>query len=195
MSKKEISARDRIVAATIGVIGQEGLQSLTTRRIAQEADVNIAAINYYFGSKDKLVELALEKTLDEMAGLPGDFLELEKLDARARLRAFLAGLMGGAVKYPGLVKAHLYPTLIHNDYDTPFVRRFNVFLAEIYDKAADLKAAGSEQDTKVALIQILSAILMPAVFPKIFQEFAQVDFGSLEARKSYIDSLLRYYLA
>jgi AcrR family transcriptional regulator len=194
MSAKVLSTRDRIVAATIGVIGQEGLQALTTRRIAQEAGVNIAAINYYFGSKDKLVEIALEKTLDEMAGLPGDFLELEKLDARARLRAFLAGLMGGAVKYPGLVKAHLYPTLINNDYDTPFVRRFNSFLTDIYDKASDLKTAGSEQEMKTTLIQIMSAILMPAVFPKIFQEFSQIDFANLEARKNYIDSLLRNYL-
>ncbi len=194
MSIKDFPPRDRIIATTINIIGHEGMQALTTRKIAQEAGVNIAAINYYFGSKDKLVELALEKTLDEMAGLPGDLLELQKLDERARLRAFLSGLMGAAIKYPGLVKAHLFPTFMHNDYDTPFVRRFAAFLADIHDKTSDLKAEGREKITKSGIVQIVSAILMPALFPTIFQEFSQIDFANIEARKAYIDSLIRHYL-
>lgn len=194
MSLKDLPTRDRIVAATIKIIGQEGMPSLTTRKIAQEADVNIAAINYYFGSKDKLIELAFEKTMDEMAGLPEDLLDLQQLDDRERIRVFLAGLMGGAIKYPGLVKAHLYPTFVHNDYDTLFVKRFNLFLADIHNRVSALKGKDKKQDLKIALVQMMSAILMPAVFPKIFQDFSQIDFENLEARKAYIDRLLHYYL-
>ena len=51
MSVKTKSTRNRIVTATIGVIGQEGLQALTTRRIAQEAGVNIAAIKVTIGAR------------------------------------------------------------------------------------------------------------------------------------------------
>ena len=61
MILKDLPPRDRIIATTINIIGQEGIQNLTTRSIAKAAAVNIAAINYYFGSKDKLVELALEE--------------------------------------------------------------------------------------------------------------------------------------
>ncbi len=194
MSIKDLSTRDRIIATTINIIGQEGIQNLTTRNIAQAADVNIAAINYYFGSKDKLIKLALERTLDEMAGLPGDLLELQKLDERARLRAFLSGMMGGAIKYPGLVKAHLFPTFLHNNYDTPFVRRFSALLTDIQDKTTKLKSEGDETDIKSSIVQIMSAILMPALFPKIFKDFSQIDFANIEDRKAYIDSLMRHYL-
>lgn len=194
MTLKDLPPRDRIVATTINIIGREGMHALTTRKIAQEADVNIAAINYYFGSKDKLVELALERTLDEMAGLPGDLLELQKLDERARLKAFLSGLMGGAIKYPGLVRAHFFPTFMHNNYDTPFVRRFASFLTDIHDKTTKLKSEGDEKDIKSSIVQMLSAILMPALFPKIFKDFSEIDFTNIEDRKAYIESLMRHYL-
>jgi len=102
--------------------------------------------------------------------------------------------MGGAIKYPGLVKAHLFPTFVHNDYDTLFVKRFNLFLADIYDRVTLLKGQEKKQDLRIALVQMLSAILMPAVFPKMFQDFSQIDFENLEARKAYIDRLLQHYL-
>jgi AcrR family transcriptional regulator len=38
------------------------------RRITEDAGANVAAINYYFGSKDRLIEVALAHTLHEGFG-------------------------------------------------------------------------------------------------------------------------------
>ena len=51
MSTEEQSIRERIFLATLTCIERDGLDSMTVRDIAKEANVNTAAINYYFGTK------------------------------------------------------------------------------------------------------------------------------------------------
>jgi AcrR family transcriptional regulator len=57
--------RAQIIEAAIRVLLQEGIVEATTRKITAEAGVNIATLNYYFGSKDKLLMAVLEKVLRE----------------------------------------------------------------------------------------------------------------------------------
>ncbi len=195
MNRQEPSGRERIYSATIKIIGKEGIQALTTRRIAREAGVNIAAINYYFGSKDKLVEEVLNGALDEMAGFPSDLLDAEALEVPARLQAFFQGLLGSIVKYPGLVKALLYAPLVNNDYSTPFVRRFQEFMEDVHIKLKDRNVELKAEDAgrRIALVQMISAVVLPAVFAEIFEPFAEVHFSDPEVMKRYTSSLLDRY--
>jgi len=55
MDKKE-----QIVNAAIELFAQKGFEGTSIRDLAAKADVNIAMINYYFGSKDKLFETLVE---------------------------------------------------------------------------------------------------------------------------------------
>lgn len=47
-------ARQQLIAAAIEMFGEYGIQGATTRDIAQRAGQNIAAITYYFNSKEGL---------------------------------------------------------------------------------------------------------------------------------------------
>jgi AcrR family transcriptional regulator len=47
-------ARQQLIAAAIEVFGEYGISGATTREIAQRAGQNIAAITYYFNSKEGL---------------------------------------------------------------------------------------------------------------------------------------------
>jgi AcrR family transcriptional regulator len=49
-------ARTRILDTAEALFANEGPAAVTLRSIAAAADVNVAAVNYYFGSKDKLFE-------------------------------------------------------------------------------------------------------------------------------------------
>lgn len=53
--------KTKILEAAERVILDEGLEGATTRRITQEAGVNIAAVNYHFGSKEELAKALLLK--------------------------------------------------------------------------------------------------------------------------------------
>jgi AcrR family transcriptional regulator len=55
MDKKEI-----IITTAINLFGQKGFEGTSVREIAAGAEVNLAMINYYFGSKEKLFESIVE---------------------------------------------------------------------------------------------------------------------------------------
>jgi AcrR family transcriptional regulator len=55
--------RDRILAVAQRVVLEEGFELATVREIAVRANVNVAAINYYFGSKDELLVEVLAEAM------------------------------------------------------------------------------------------------------------------------------------
>lgn len=47
--------RSKIISVAIDLIGRHSNLNITTREIAKKANVNLAAINYYFRSKENLL--------------------------------------------------------------------------------------------------------------------------------------------
>ncbi|UJW73797.1 TetR/AcrR family transcriptional regulator [Rhizobium sp. SL42] len=56
--------RDRIIAAAREVFIEQGFDLATVREITLRADVNVAAVNYYFGSKDELISEVLNLMME-----------------------------------------------------------------------------------------------------------------------------------
>lgn len=63
---KDIDAKARLIEAGIDVFGQHGFEGASTRRLAGEAGVNIAAIPYYFGSKEGLYKAVAESIVQRV---------------------------------------------------------------------------------------------------------------------------------
>jgi DNA-binding transcriptional regulator YbjK len=57
--------RSRIVAATLSLIAEEGLDAVRHRRVAELAGVSLGSTSYHFASRDDLIEAAFELYLDE----------------------------------------------------------------------------------------------------------------------------------
>lgn len=51
-----VPTKDRIIQAAEKLYIKQGINATSLRHITQEADVNLAAVNYYFGSKDGLTK-------------------------------------------------------------------------------------------------------------------------------------------
>lgn len=68
--QRKEATRDVILEAAHRVLGQVGYERITTRRIAEEANVNIATLHYYFGSKEQLlsetVRYALSRNKEQL---------------------------------------------------------------------------------------------------------------------------------
>jgi AcrR family transcriptional regulator len=52
--------KQQIIEAAIGLFAQKGFEGTSIRDLAAAADVNVAMVNYYFGSKEKLFEALVE---------------------------------------------------------------------------------------------------------------------------------------
>jgi AcrR family transcriptional regulator len=87
-------ARARLLAAAIEVFGEKGPKGATVREIARVAGQNVAAIAYYFGSKEKLYAAVLEGLVREIRYQLGDVLTaVEDLRKRPQPAAAEAGVL------------------------------------------------------------------------------------------------------
>ncbi|HVJ37975.1 MAG TPA: TetR family transcriptional regulator [Stenotrophomonas sp.] len=60
------STKDRILGAAEELFAQHGFAGTSLRQVTSHADVNIAAVNYHFGSKENLVNEVFRRRMDEM---------------------------------------------------------------------------------------------------------------------------------
>ena len=56
MDNEHSKTRERILTIACEVFAKRGFRNTTVRDICQQADVNLASVNYYFNSKEKLYE-------------------------------------------------------------------------------------------------------------------------------------------
>ena len=67
MSLQHFSTKDRILFAAEELFAQQGFATTSLRQVTSRADVNIAAVNYHFGSKENLVNEVFRRRMDEMS--------------------------------------------------------------------------------------------------------------------------------
>ena len=60
MTEKEISTEEKILEAASKVFTEKGFSGTRTRDIAEKAGINLALLNYYFRSKEKLFEQVMK---------------------------------------------------------------------------------------------------------------------------------------
>ena len=60
------TTRERILAAAESLFAQRGFDGASLRQLTAAAGVNLAAVNYHFGSKEKLVEEVFRRRLDAL---------------------------------------------------------------------------------------------------------------------------------
>ena len=60
--------KETIMQATIALIEEKGkdLGTITVREICKNAGVGLGLVNYHFGNKDKLIELCVERMVNEI---------------------------------------------------------------------------------------------------------------------------------
>ena len=62
----ELSTEEKIKDAARKIFTKKGFLATTIRDIATEADINIASVNYYFRSKEKLFEFIMDETVGRL---------------------------------------------------------------------------------------------------------------------------------
>lgn len=62
------NTKERILTAAEALFAQRGFEGASLRQLTAAAGVNLAAVNYHFGSKDHLVEQVFKRRLDQLNG-------------------------------------------------------------------------------------------------------------------------------
>jgi len=184
-SEQEWTTKENILNATLELITIEGLEKVTLRRIAALADVNLALINYYFGSKDKLINEALKVLL---ASFKEFFFILDDLSLPpiARLKTFMTQYANQVIKYPALIREILGKGNIsfesQHEYKN-YMRTMGV--NKIKDTLKDITGEKDANTLYMMMMQLHAAIFFPTLMackknvPLVWNQIpieAQIDY-------------------
>lgn len=194
MTQRKDSIREKLIIATIEIIEEEGFDAVTVRKIAKKASVNSAAINYYFGTKETLLEEALKHTLSHSFADIKEIFANDQSNSLSAVKSFLYYFLEGGFKNPGITKAHFFNPSMYNAYQEDFFYSwFNSVLEELLNKIKPLCPEKTEHQLKITIIQMISAVFFPVMLPAVFQNL-EVDLAEEENQKAYIDHLLKQFL-
>ncbi|WP_437630216.1 TetR/AcrR family transcriptional regulator [Sorangium sp. So ce854] len=185
--------RQRLVAAAIDQIEKHGVGQVTVRKIAAAAGVNIAAVNYYFRSKEALLAAALDGSIRHMLADSEDFLARMPGDPMEALSGLLGYYLEGSLRYPNVGRAHLHGAFHADDYSGPFPTLFAPVMERL---RALVQAAVPGLDERAAarrVVAALSAVFFPAFFAGLYRGLNAL--GSPADRLAYVRELARQTLS
>ena len=180
-------SEEKILDRALFLIGQTGSTKITIRSIAKEAGVNVAAVNYYFGSKDEMMrrvdEFYLKNTIETYAAL-----DCDDFNDSQKILNWADAVMEYSLRYPGitiLLKEKANKTDEMSKRIMQITNEMNTKMFSILFRLI----GGSEESFALNKIIFISSILQPlsdmhqALYPK--EGFENSDF-----RKKYITHLL-----
>ena len=184
-SKRLNPRRREILEATLRVIGDGGVKSVTHRAVAQEANVALASTTYYFDSKGALVEEALElmiaRSIEDVrrfTGCPPRISHEELIDR-------IVGFADAQINDPNAFLLAQYELMLEagrEDYLRSLARRWTIAYMDGFERV--VRSAGlPEQATEIVTNFVEGALLNHVTTPAD-------DF--LEARlRSLLTNLIR----
>jgi AcrR family transcriptional regulator len=126
--KPQHETRTRILDAAEELFMQHGFEGTSMRQLTARASVNLAAVNYHFGSKDALIEAVFRRRLDPMNA--ARIAALEELEKEGR-----------AVAPEEIIRAFVGPSLRMIEDARGGGRNFIRLLGRTYtDPAKDIRA-------------------------------------------------------
>jgi AcrR family transcriptional regulator len=158
------SAQDRLLEAAVDVFGRHGFEAATTRLIAREAGVNIAAIPYYYSGKEGLYRAAVgyivTKVETQVAAVLEEIRDRSFIGAGSRETALallerllekIINFMVGSPQAPRvariILREQLYPS-------SAYEIIFNRFLSPVLDAIATLvMAITGERSSRTARLR------------------------------------------
>ena len=117
---KGTETKKLLLNTTIEMLHATGApEEITARQIAEKAKVNLALINYYYSSKDALVNQAIDHILQAAAAGWIDNID-ETLPPKERIKQMLVNLSDMVLKYSSFTKLSIRYELQENEITLPY---------------------------------------------------------------------------
>lgn len=157
-----VDKKTQIMNHAINLFADKGFEGTSIRDLAKAAGVNVAMVNYYFGSKEKLVEAIIEEKSSYMKDRIEELESNNSLNDLDRINALIEDyvnrILSGASFHKFLHK-ELMDTKreeIHAFLNTSFTRNINNF-ARIIERGIENKHF-KPVDAKLTVVSIIGCI-------------------------------------
>lgn len=192
MKENDLDTRERIIKHTLELIQNEkDFSKITTRRIIQNAGVSLSAVNYHFGSKEKLINEVISRPIKQyLESVESPYVKYSEEPVR---------ILKEAVKQPADYLAenpNLSRVSILSDMTDPMENDLAIQTMSYWRPAAKASfPLKSEEEVGLILWEILCVIQTAFLRSKNFKIRTGIDYLNKAERDSFIedhiDSLLR----
>jgi TetR/AcrR family transcriptional regulator, regulator of biofilm formation and stress response len=166
-SKRRNPRRQEILEATLRLIGKVGVNSVTHRAVAQEANVALASTTYYFDSKDALVEEALELMIERSIEYVRRYTACPSRISHEELIDRMVGFADAQINDPNAFLLAQYELMLESgrqEYLRPLARRWTIAYMDGFERvvrSAGLPERATEIITNVVEGALLNHVTMP----------------------------------
>ncbi len=188
------SMEQQIIKAAIECIEKYGLSGVTNRRIAEIANINHAAINYYFRSKENLITKVMELTVKVVFN-PDFFDPQPGVTAKHRCISIFEKMVKGGCDYPEIMRAHFYGLMNQNNGDLKILDPYKSFMIWLCKDLSDRGTKLTQEELQLALTQIASACFMVVLVPNLNIPDFEIDLRNEEKRHVFVSRLVEKLIA
>lgn len=181
--KKEIipldkTTEEKIKSAARTMFIKKGFAATRTREIAEEAGINLALLNYYFRSKEKLFNLILKETIFEFVQNIALIMNDESSSLEKKVELFTMNYIDFITNEPDI--PIFMSSEIRNNSDKLYdmfsafkISANSVFFQQYSQAVNDGKIA--EPNPIHFLLNMLSLIIFPFIGKPLLQKFGAMD--------------------
>lgn len=101
MLTAQFNTKDRILNAAESLFATHGFMATSLREVTSLAQVNIAAVNYHFGSKENLINEVFRRRMDDMSAARLTSLEAARAKQKDNLEGILDAYISPALELAG----------------------------------------------------------------------------------------------
>jgi AcrR family transcriptional regulator len=176
---KDASTEEKIKEAARTVFTQKGYSATRTRDIAEQAGINLALLNYYFRSKEKLFKLVMVEKISELFGVITPIINNEKTSLDDKVSLIVDAYITMLSQNPGLPLFVLSeirnnPEHFANNLQVGKLITESFFVRQLLEKRPDIFPLHY-------IINILSMSIFPFIVKPVLESTGVINSNQLNA--------------
>ncbi|MCF0071003.1 TetR/AcrR family transcriptional regulator [Dyadobacter sp. CY261] len=183
-AKKEaldLSTEEKIKEAASIVFTKKGYGNARTRDIAEEAGINLALLNYYFRSKEKLFQIIMAERIDKLFGVLGPILNDGSTTLDEKLEKITESYINMLLEHPDLPifvlsEIRNNPEQLSNRFQARRNLTESVFIKQLIERRSDINP-----------FHFLMNLLGMNLFPFVAKPVLQPIVGNEEAYRQLME--------
>ena len=187
--KEKLSKKDKIINAALKIITERGNMNFTIREVVLDADVNIASVNYYFGTKRKLIQEIEKKFIQTLSDFQS-ILTNPQLSPQQQLFEWACTLIEELIKNPGIVLILSNKLILTEQFDENielFIKENNQYLNSIIKKITGIE---DDEQIQLKITRINADLFFPMLFIKNSEKIFGFSIKDPEIRNKYVKSVI-----
>ena len=157
----KLTTEQKIISAADKLFTQKGYAATKTREIAEEAETNLALLNYYFGSKENLYKKVVKEKFRMLIGVIGPILSDESFTLEGKIKTIIENYTNLLLENEELPIFILNELTVNKELFTEITQNARQIAQPVIEK--QLKERNIEMSAASFVVNTLSLTLFPFV--------------------------------